>query len=53
MLGLNDELNEVKQQNSELIKRIEEEEKLMGEADDNLEALHRDQRHAEMDIASL
>ena len=53
VLGLNDELNEVKQQNSEFIKRIEEEEKLMNEADDNLGALQRDQRHAEMDIASL
>ena len=51
--SLSDELNEVKEQNSELNKRIELEEKIVVEADENFEAMQRNQRHAEMDIASL
>ena len=43
MQSLKDELNEVKEQNSELKQRIEEEEKLMDEADDNVLALQRNQ----------
>lgn len=41
MQGLKDELNEVKEQNFVLNKRIEEEEKLVDEADENLSALQR------------
>ena len=41
MQGLKDELNEVKEQNFELNKRIEEEEKLVDEADENFTALQR------------
>ena len=51
--SLKDELNEVKEQNVELNKRIEEELKLEEEAADNLLGLQREQRNAEMDIASL
>ena len=53
MQSLKDELNEVKEQNVELNKRIEEELKLEEEAADNLLGLQREQRNAEMDIASL
>ena len=41
MQDLKDELNEVKEQNFELNKRIEEEEKLVDEADENFTALQR------------
>ena len=41
MQDLKDELNEVKEQNLELNKRIEEEEKLVDEADENFSALQR------------
>ena len=51
--SLKDELNEVKEQNLELNKRIEEELKLEEEAADNIIGLQREQRNAEMDIASL
>ena len=53
MQDLKEELNQVKEQNIELNKRIEQDEKLNDEADENFEALQRNQRHAEMDIASL
>ena len=53
MQGLKDELNEVKEQNFELNKRIEEEEKLVDEADENFSALQRNKEHAEMNIESL
>lgn len=41
MQGLKEELNQVKEQNIELNKRIEQDEKLVDEADENFEALQR------------